>query len=57
MKEIVRFLIRRSRRPEALPMGVSSRTCSMAQKSSGIFPENAAEPEVEPAAARESRTA
>ena len=57
MNEIVRFLIRRSRRPEALPMGVSSRTCSMAQKSSGIFPENAAEPEVEPAAARESRTA
>ena len=24
MKEIVRFVIRRSRRPEALPMGVSS---------------------------------
>ena len=24
MNEIVRFLIRRSRRPEALPMGVSS---------------------------------
>jgi hypothetical protein len=35
---------------------ISSLDLPMAQKSSDLFPENAAEPEVEPAAARESRT-
>jgi hypothetical protein len=57
MKEIVRFVIRRSRRPEALPWAFPPWTSPMAQKSSGLFPENLAEPEVEPAVARDSRTA
>ena len=57
MNEIVKFLIRRSRRPVAFPWAFPPQTCLMAKKSSGFFPKNAAEPEVELAVARESRTA
>jgi hypothetical protein len=37
MKEIVTFLIRRSRRPEALPMGVSSLDLPDGSKATGHF--------------------
>jgi hypothetical protein len=54
-EEIVTLLIRRSRRPEALSVGVSSLDWPDGSKSSGCFPENAAKSEVEPEVARESR--
>jgi hypothetical protein len=58
MKEIVMFSIRRSRRPEALPQGVSSLDLPDGRKVIGLLSQtDATEPEVEPVVAGESRTA
>ena len=58
MKETVIFPIRRSRRPEALPQGVSSPDLPDGRKVIGLPSQaDATEQEVEPAAAGDSCTA
>ena len=55
MKEIVMFSIRRSRRPEALPQGVSSLDLPDGRKVIGLLSQaDATEPEAEPAVGREA---